>query len=362
MKHAHVIALAVVAVTAAALGIGAVTSRDAAPSRDEPAAALPDRPVPHRPGALPRRDRDGDNGRESRRAALVDQLPEHRPAPRDDAGDAAVGGRDAGAAVVAGAPRALSGAVARGSRPRGPDGIDARRQPPGAGDGAPVDAPPRGARGGSHPSGADAATAAGHDAPPAAAVLLSIPLQGSVEPVQGAAPATTEGVVVVGDTVEFTGAAQYTLPAGGHVNGAAGSIVFDVEPNWSGGEESNHSLLQIRDADQWANSLQIVKNLDMLRFIMVDAHGDQSDVSVNIDAWQADQPHRIAATWGDTVMTLYVDGQPVGQAPIAAGPAFKATTPIHVGSDFPGSQFASASARISNLTIYGRPLGAAELK
>jgi hypothetical protein len=94
---------------------------------------------------------------------------------------------------------------------------------------------------------------------------------------------------------------------------------------------------------------------------MIDSAGVQTDVSINIDDWQANEPHRITATWGDAVMTLYVDGEAVGQRPVGQRPTFRSTTPIHVGSDFPGSQYRSADGRISNLTIYGRPLRAGEI-
>ena len=50
-----------------------------------------------------------------------------------------------------------------------------------------------------------------------------------------------------------------------------GSIAFDIQPHWDGGDETNNSLLQIRDEHEWANDLQIVKNLDSLRFIIIDS-------------------------------------------------------------------------------------------
>ena len=57
-----------------------------------------------------------------------------------------------------------------------------------------------------------------------------------------------------------------------------------------------------------------------------------------------------------------MDGEPVGQSPLTNSPKFKPTTPIHIGSDFPGSQFGSADGRISDLTIYGRALAPADIK
>lgn len=360
MERAPLIGLTVVALTAAGLGIWSLANRG-----DVPGGAVATADVVAavgRPFDRPRQPPIVD--RASRRSALVDHLPEHDGTAPDDPhderqgaaeadGDAAssplvIPGQRRGGAAAPGDAGERSAAPGRGRAAESAPAVDV---PSGGGDGARPASQP----GAATPSAVDARRAVD-------AVLLSIPLQGSVEPDAGGSPTKADGVVVDGDTVEFTDEAQYTLPAAGHVNGAAGSIVFDVEPRWSGSDESNNSLLQIRDPDQWANSLQIVKNLDTLRFILVDAAGVQSEVSVGIADWQSDEPHRLAATWGDAAMTLYVDGEPVGQAPIANGPMFKPTTPIHVGSDFPGSQFGSADARIGKLTIYGRALAANEIR
>jgi hypothetical protein len=193
-------------------------------------------------------------------------------------------------------------------------------------------------------------------------VLLSIPLQGSLDPEQGGSPTETEGVIVDGRAVDFTEDARYTLPAGGHVDGEMGTIAFDLEPHWAGGDETNNSLLQIRDEHQWENNLQIVKNNNALRFIIIDSAGVETNVNIYIDSWQPNEPHRIVATWGEALMALYVDGEQVGQATLPNDLAFGDSTPIHVGSDFPGTQYRGANGRISNLTIYGRALGPAEVR
>jgi hypothetical protein len=192
-------------------------------------------------------------------------------------------------------------------------------------------------------------------------VLLSIPLKGSVNPDQGGDVTQADGVVVDRNSVDFTDEAQYSLPAEGHVDGEKGTIAFDIEPHWNGTDETNNSLLQIRDEHQWENNLQLVKNYNSLRFIIIDETGVETNINVYIDNWQADQSHRVTATWGEAQMALYIDGQQVGMTTLPNDLAFKDTTPIHIGSDFPGTQYVGADSRISNLTIYGRPLGAGEI-
>ncbi|MFN8643657.1 MAG: LamG-like jellyroll fold domain-containing protein [Candidatus Binatia bacterium] len=134
-----------------------------------------------------------------------------------------------------------------------------------------------------------------------------------------------------------------------------GTIAFDIEPHWDG-DQTNNSLLQIRDEHQWENALAIVKNYNSLRFIIIDESGVETNVNVYIDDWRAGDAHRVAASWGEALMALYVDGVQVGQATLPHELAFgDATAPIHVGSDYSGSQYRSANGRISNLTVYGRP-------
>lgn len=183
-------------------------------------------------------------------------------------------------------------------------------------------------------------------------ILLSIPLRGDVEPAQGTGdPPETSGLVTNGGAVEFTEDAQYTLPAGGHVNSEAGTISLAIEPRWAGTDESNNSLLQIRDEHRWENSLGIVKNYNALRYVIRDELGIETNVNVYIDAWQPNERHVVTATWDEERMTLSVDGEAVGQAPLPNRVYFADTTPIHIGSDFPSSAYRGADARISDVTI-----------
>ena len=195
---------------------------------------------------------------------------------------------------------------------------------------------------------------------PAHEVLLSIPLRGAVEPEQGAGPPPeTSGLVTNGGQVEFTEDAQYTLPVGGNVNSGAGTISFTVEPNWAGSDDSNNSLLQIRDEHVWENSLGIVKNYNSLRYVIHDEQGLETNVNVYIDDWQPNERHIVTATWDEEQMTLSVDGAEVGASPLANPVRFRDAMPMHVGSDFPGSTYRGANARISDLTVRSTSLAPA---
>lgn len=354
MERVQVIALAILVAALTLFGAGYVVDGSAAPPANgrlggtladgRPAVGISNRDPESR-------RRGGGSGQPAGRG---------RGSRRDGGEDDAAG---SGVEVIAGMGRGRSGLGQSGSTRGGAidDETLADRLAARAG------TIPRAGGGGEALPHRPAREADGEDPPPdeqhhdAGGVLLSIPLKGSIDPEQGGGPTQADNVVVDGDAADFADTAQYTLPAGGHVDGAMGTIAFDVQPHWAGSDETNNSLLQIRDEHQWENNLQIVKNYDSLRFIIIDASGVETNVNIGIDGWQADESHRVTATWGDAQMALYVDGQPVGQATLANDLAFADTTPIHLGSDFPGSQYAGANARISNVRIYGRSLSADEI-
>lgn len=192
-------------------------------------------------------------------------------------------------------------------------------------------------------------------------LLVSIPFNGEVKPEVGGRNIQSDGLVSQGDQVDFPDDAQLTFPVGGNVNSKAGTISFDVQPDWAGSDQTDNSLVQIRDEHTWENDLGIVKNLGALRYIIIDSAGVEHNVNVPIDDWAAGEQRQVTATWDDTSMALYVNGQLVGQAPLPNPLNFNDTTPVHVGSDFPGSSYAGAGGPISDFKIYGRALGAGEI-
>jgi len=192
-------------------------------------------------------------------------------------------------------------------------------------------------------------------------LLLSVPFNGSAAAAKGADATVADGLLFDGDSVEFTNDAQVVFPAAGNVKGAEGTISFSIDPQWAGVDLTNNSLLQIRDENDFSNNLQIVKNLDSLRFIIVDGHGTESNVNVSIADWQPNQQHQVAATWDGVGMVLYLDGKQVGTAQLSHQLAFGDSTPIHVGSDFPGASYSGAGGSIKDLRVYGRALGADEV-
>jgi hypothetical protein len=198
-------------------------------------------------------------------------------------------------------------------------------------------------------------------AKPAPEVLLSIPFDGGVDPTVGGASINADGLVTDGGSVEFPDGAQLSFPAGDNVHGNGGTISFDLRPQWAGDDPTDNSFVQIREEHVWENTLGIEKNLDALRFIIIDSVGVERNVNIPIDNWTAGDEHQLTATWSQTHMALYVDGQLVGQNALDNPFDVTPTTPVHIGSDFQGSSFAGAGGTIRDFTIYGRALTAQEV-
>lgn len=206
------------------------------------------------------------------------------------------------------------------------------------------------------------------DAPPepppqdgAPEVLFKLPLKGDVKPEVGSGAIQADGLVSQGGEIIFPDDAQLSVDVGDNVRGDAGSISFEFRPQWAGSDETNNSLLAIRDENVWENSLSIVKNFDALRFIIHDSQGVERNVNIPIGDWPAGESRQLTATWDGSSMSLYVDGHLVGQAPLDNPLIFKPSTPMHIGSDYPGSPYVSAGGAMQNFTVYPHALTADEV-
>ena len=192
-------------------------------------------------------------------------------------------------------------------------------------------------------------------------VLLKIPFKGAVDAEIGGGSIQADGLVTTGGDVQFPDNAQLSFPAGGNVNSSGGTISFEVQPQWAGADETNNSLVQIHNEHVWENALSIVKNFGALRFIIIDSVGVERNVNIPIGDWPAGEPQRVTATWGDAAMALYINGELVGQNTLANPLSFADSTPVHIGSDFPGGAYVGAGGTIRDFTVYARALGANEI-
>lgn len=155
-----------------------------------------------------------------------------------------------------------------------------------------------------------------------------------------------------GDGLKFSDDAQMTFAQAGGANGEAGTISFDVQPDWAGGDKTDNSLVQIRAENQWENRLQLVKNGRYLRFILSDSLGREADISVPIDEWVPGESHSVTASWGDGRTSLFLDGSLAGSNTYDGQFEIGPDTPLYLGSDFRSSDYGSAKATIRGFTLF----------
>jgi hypothetical protein len=193
-------------------------------------------------------------------------------------------------------------------------------------------------------------------------LLLSVPLKGAIDTESGIPPISAEGLNVGQDgAVQFGDDAMVQFQADGNINGEAGTIGFDITPNWAGGDPTNQSFVQVLSGDNvWENRLSLVKNYNNLRFILVDDSGVERNVGLEINDWAAGERHRVTATWGDALMSLYVDGRLVGQNTYEGSLKVSPGGPIYLGYNR-GGVYSGPGGALSDFKIYGRTLDQSEL-
>lgn len=190
--------------------------------------------------------------------------------------------------------------------------------------------------------------------------VLSLPFENSTVPETGEAPLTEEGIAFDGHGATFSTDAQLAIPNAGNLGDAEqGTISFCLQPQWSGGENTDASLVNLH-TNTFENRLHIAKNGQYLRLLLADNTGHESGASLTISGWQPGEHHLVTATWGQALASLYVDGQLVGANTYQGELQIPPGTPMYIGSDVPGGN-PGARGSLSNFQVYNRVLGPDEV-
>ena len=152
-----------------------------------------------------------------------------------------------------------------------------------------------------------------------------------------------------GDGITITDRGKIEFP--NYANGDAATIQFNIKPNWSGSDQTDNALLEIRQEHEWANRLELVKNGEFLRFIVTPDSGQEADISVRINDWQPGDQHDVRASYGDGKTYLFIDGRLVGSVPYQGNLQFAQGTPMYLGGDHTGSNYQGANAEIGSFTL-----------
>lgn len=161
--------------------------------------------------------------------------------------------------------------------------------------------------------------------------------------------------------VKFEDGSVLAFPDAGNVRGDAGSLTMEFQPEWSGAEKGDYSLVNVRTPNDPSNSLRLFKNGRYLRFLFSDNTGRERNIGYDMINWQPGEQHTVTATWEQGVTSLYVDNQLVGTNYYEGQLEVRPGTPMYVGSDVPEAPPSGANATISNFRVYGRALSSDEV-
>jgi hypothetical protein len=171
---------------------------------------------------------------------------------------------------------------------------------------------------------------------------------------QQAAPPPPSGYET-GEDSRYTLDQQIEVPDIGKVATRAGTVSFWLQPEWQAGNQDDASLIELGD------SMQIIKNVNFLRFEFTDEAGGQGGIGAPITDWKAGEWHQVTTTWAGNHFQLYLDGQLVSQTTYPGGPIqLQPDSKLFIGSDFPESR-PVAPGVIGKVDVQGRPLPASEI-
>ncbi len=196
-------------------------------------------------------------------------------------------------------------------------------------------------------------------------LLLSVPLNGHAR-TEGLIQPTLEQdltAAATGEGMDFPEHSILQFPdASMFIRGDGGTIALDIEPHWTVAEEGvrNNAFVEVKTEDMWQGRMQLMRNGSYLRFFWFDDDGAEIGVGVSINEWQAGQRHSVVATWGDALMSLYIDGRLAGQTTYSGQLSIPPGMPMFLGSN-PNNHVPGAAATLANFQAYGRPLTADEI-
>jgi hypothetical protein len=147
--------------------------------------------------------------------------------------------------------------------------------------------------------------------------------------------------------------ARVEVPEVGTVSGSRGTVSLWLQPQWEPGNQDDATLAQLGE------TLQIVKNVNFVRFELLHAEG-MLGVGAPVNAWQAGEWHLLTATWNGNELALYLDGQLVNRTVQPIPIDLPADTMLSLGSEFPESR-PVAPGVIGRVGLWGRTLGAEEV-
>src|SRR5947199_374416 len=156
---------------------------------------------------------------------------------------------------------------------------------------------------------------------------------GTVPATPDTPPANTDVAFDSGETASYPTDSQVEVPDVKKIAGQAGTMSFWLQPGWEDGNHDDATFMQLGDS-----RLQVIKNVNFLRFEFVDDNGVAGGIGAPIAEWKAGEWHQVATTWNGNQFAMYIDGQLVSQTVHDGRVDLAPGTRLFIGSDFPLSR------------------------
>src|SRR5262249_32742710 len=111
-----------------------------------------------------------------------------------------------------------------------------------------------------------------------------------------------------GDEARYALEQQVAVDDVGKIAPRSGTLSFWLQPGWQEGNQDDANFLELGDG-----RLQVIKNVNFLRFEFTDEEGRKGGIGAPITDWKAGDWHQVTTTWSGSTFSLYVDGQLVSQ-------------------------------------------------
>jgi hypothetical protein len=159
-----------------------------------------------------------------------------------------------------------------------------------------------------------------------------------------------------GDQANYALNEQVAVDDIGKVAPRSGTMSFWLQPGWQTGNQDDANFLEVGDGQ-----LQVIKNVNFLRFEFTDAAGGKGGIGAPITDWQEGQWHQVTTTWTGNTYSLYIDGQLVSQTQYPGGAVqVPPDAKLLIGSAYPENR-PVAPGTINGVDVGGRPLSPAEV-
>lgn len=195
-------------------------------------------------------------------------------------------------------------------------------------------------------------------------LILSLPLAGNTQAEGPSQPVAEANLKIDQETgeIEFPENSVLEFPdAASIIQPEAGTLSLDIVPNWDGTDPGDSTFVQVKRPGDWQGTFVLFRNGRYLRLLTFDQDAQENDLGVDIGHWKAGERHSVTATWGEALLSIYIDGQLAGQRAYAGEINIPPGTPMYVGSN-PGSVMVpGARAMLSNLRVYGHVLASDEI-